>query len=320
MKLTKGLFVKLLCAGFLLGSCDGNENNSSEPQVMTDDDAGSGGGDDDGTPDEVLPNLSGVTGYDQTDEDVVGWDLLFEDEFSASYTANWEAWNSGAFNEELQHYKPSNVATGNGYLFINQKREQSTGLVNPFTTDTRGFNFTSGRIETTEKYSPGTTEGATKLRFSARIYLPAGEGLWPAFWSYDDPWPTKGEIDIMEFRGNDTDTYVTNFFYGTEPDTPLTNSGQTTFNVPAGVNLTAGWHVYELIWGETALDILLDGVIVHTFTEVEWGFIDDMYNKTQNLVLNLAVGGSFFNGQDLEEADIPDESFVAVDWVRIHKQ
>lgn len=317
MKLNKGFYASLIFAGLLLGACDDKEDDSQDPEVTTDDVVV---GTDDGGTNNNVPDLSGVTGYDQTADDVAGWELMFEDEFTGSYTDSWEPWNSGAFNQELQHYRPSNIENGNGYLFITEKREQSTGATDPFNSASKQFDFTSGRIETIEKYSPGTTEGATRLRFSARIYLPEGNGLWPAFWSYDDPWPTKGEIDIMEFRGNDTDTYVTNFFYGTQPNVILTNPGATTFNVQAGVDLSAGWHVFELIWGETELDMLLDGEVVHTYTEAQWNFIDDMYNKTQNLVLNVAVGGSFFNGQNLDPASIPDESFMAVDWVRIHKQ
>lgn len=319
MKITKSFIATLLCIGFLMNSCDDSEEEpQQEPVVSTDDTAGDLGDDPDLNTD--VPNLTGVTGYDQTEDDVAGWELMFEDQFDGLYTTHWEAWNSGAFNNELQHYKPSNVETGNGYLFITHKRENSTGATDPFNNASKEFNFTSGRIETFEKYSPATTEDATKLRFSARMYLPEGNGLWPAFWSYDDPWPTKGEIDIMELRGNDTDTYVTNFFYGTQANQILTNPGQTTFNVQAGVDITAGWHVFELIWAETELQMLFDGEIVHTYTEAQWGFIDDMYDKTQNLVLNLAIGGSFFNGQNLQESSIPDESFVAVDWVRIHKQ
>jgi len=158
------------------------------------------------------------------------------------------------------------------------------------------------------------------LRISARILLPEGEGLWPAFWSFGDPWPTQGEIDILEFRGNDTDTYVTNFFYGTTAGVALTDPAQTTFDVPLASDVTQNWHVFELVWAEMSFEIYFDGELVHTFTEEEWGYIDDIYSASEKIVLNMAIGGVFFNGQNLDESAIPDSSYTIVDWVRVYKQ
>lgn len=310
--------VLLFCMGLLLNSCEESDNNNNSNtnsgELPDTDDSGT-----DVEEDDELPGVSGITGYNQPAADVTDWELIFEDEFDAGLS-NWIIWEGGAFNEELQHYQEDNLIIENGYLYIKGKRESAVGDTNPFDTTQKAFNFTSGRVESQVSYSAGNTENATKLRFSARILLPNGEGLWPAFWSYGDPWPTQGEIDIMEFRGNDSSSYVTNFFFGNTANTPITDSSQTSYDVPVDSNLTENWHVFELIWSEETFEILLDNVTVHTFTEVQWGLIDDIYTKSERIVLNMAIGGAFFNGQNLVASSIPDLSYTTIDWVRVYKQ
>lgn len=317
------MFLILFCVGFLLNSCGGSDSSDDSTSITDDtidtDDNGGSTPDDDGVDVDSLPDLTRITGYEQPAEDVVDWTLVFEDQFDNGLTS-WTIWEGGAFNEELQHYQEDNLIVEDGYLYIRGKRESVTGDTTPFDSTQKSFNFTSGRIESSASYSAGNTEDATKLRFSARILLQEGDGLWPAFWSYGDPWPTQGEIDVLEFRGNNSSTYVTNFFFGTTANTPITDPVQTTFDVPVEGNITENWHVFEMIWSENTLEILLDNVVVHTFTEEEWGVIDDIYTKSERLVLNMAIGGVFFNGQDLVEANIPDLSYTTVDWVRVYKQ
>ena len=318
MSLKKIYFIAIVAFGFTITSCDESNDDTQEPVVITDDVVivTDDGDTDDTTVD--TPDLSGFTGYNQPEGDVSGWELIFEDDFESNLSA-WTIWTGGAYNNELQHYQADNLILEDGYLFIREKRETVTGATTNFDNTPKNFDFTSGRIESNASYSAGNTEGATKLRFSSRILLPEGIGLWPAFWSYGDPWPTQGEIDVLEFRGNNTSSYVTNFFYGTNPNTPTTNSAQTTYNVPVEGDITANWHVFELIWSENTLEILLDNVLVHTFTEAEWGVIDDIYTKSERLVLNMAVGGDFFQ-PNVNPANIPDVAFTAVDWVRVYKQ
>ena len=267
---------------------------------------------------EVVKELPEVldAGFDLTAEDVVGWELVWEDNFNEGLL-EWNIWEGGAFNQELQLYQKENLFVEDGYLLIEQSREPASGFVNPFDPSLKSFDFTSGRIETKDLYNP-SSQGT--LRIVARIKLPAGAGLWPAFWSYGDPWPTQGEIDILEFRGNRTNEHVTNFFYGNEANTPITDSSFTTYTHDAGTDLTTEFHVYELVWSRNNLVISLDGVEIKNFDNSTYIFIDDMFNKNQKVVLNLAVGGAFFNGMNLNSAQIPDQSYLIVDWVRVYKQ
>jgi len=272
--------------------------------------------DDNDTPEEPveLPSITN-SGYDFTSADTDGWELVWEENFTSDLSA-WNEWNGGAFNNELQLYQSANLFLEDTYLFIRQHKESKTGPTTPFDNTNKSFNYTSGRIESKTLYSPSTS-GDT-IRMAARIKLPAGEGLWPAFWSYGDPWPTQGEIDIMEYRGGESDRYITNFFYGTEAGMPITDSGQQTKVYIHTESLANNFHVYELEWTKNKLVMKFDGQILRTYGVNEFKYVDDLFNKREKIVLNLAVGGDFF--QNLNEGQIPDESFMVVDWVKVFKR
>lgn len=242
--------------------------------------------------------------------------MLWEENFDTGLS-DWNVWIGGAFNEELQLYQEDNLYVDKGYLFIEQLREMVSGPTTPFDATTKSFNFTSGRIETKEQYNP-SLQGT--LRIAARIKLPAGEGLWPAFWSYGDPWPTLGEIDIVEFSGGKTNELVTNFFYGNTANTPVTNSAMTTYTHDVKIDLTTEFHVFDMVWSQDSLLVSLDGVKIQDFTNSQYVYIEDLFNKNEKVVLNLAVGGAFFNGMNINVVDVPDKSYLIVDWVKKHKQ
>lgn len=252
-------------------------------------------------------------GYDFTSTDTDGWNLLWEDNFDGDITTSWNLWDGGAFNNELQLYKAGNAEVHEGYLFINAKRETRTGRTNPFDATEKSFEFTSARLESKALYSPSSNGGT--LRMTARIQLPKGEGLWPAFWSFGDPWPTQGEIDVMEFRGGEVNEYTTNFFYGNEPNQPLTNNGDTYV---LGRDMTTQFHVFECIWEQNQLTMKLDGQTVRTMNSSNFQFVTNLFTTQEKIVLNLAVGGDFF--QNLDESQIPNESYMIVDWVRLYNK
>jgi len=308
-KLMKKLFLLITISIFSCSGDDSGLTTTTTPESMPEGE---------NPPVEEESGLPDVlnSGFDFSAADLEGWELLWEDNFDASLS-NWNIWNGGAFNEELQLYQQDNLYVEEGYLFIEQRRESAIGATNPFDATSKSFDFTSGRIETKELYNP-SLQGT--LRIAARIKLPAGEGLWPAFWSFGDPWPTQGEIDIMEFRGGRTNELVTNFFYGVQANTPLTNSAVTTFTHDAGTDLTAEFHVFDMVWSQNSLIVSLDGIEIRTFSTNEFQYIDDLFDKNEKVVLNLAVGGVFFNGMNLNVADIPDKSYLIVDWIKIYKQ
>jgi beta-glucanase (GH16 family) len=249
----------------------------------------------------------GVCDFDPTESALTGpgWSKVFEDGFSGDLS-QWTIWSGGAFNEELQLYQPSNLQTGNGLLSITARKETATGPTTPFDPTPRTFSYTSGRVESRSHFSASRT--TPRVRLSARLKLPGGYGMWPAFWSYGDPWPTQGEIDVMEGRGQEPFQYQTAYWFGRRAGKNLVSNSATV--VSSLVSLTDCWHVYEVVWTKSDLTFLFDGQVVNTRTG---DYIPSMYGKKERITLNLAVGGLFFGSYD--PAAIQPGTFQ-VDWVK----
>jgi beta-glucanase (GH16 family) len=213
------------------------------------------------------------------------WTLQLDEQFIN--LNNWNIWNGGAYNKELQLYQAQNLTLTNGNLNIAAKKETVSGPTVPGSTTTKRFSYTSGRIESKVLYSANST--TPRIRMVARIKLPAGYGMWPAFWSYGDPWPTQGEIDILEARGQETSTYYTNYFYGTTANQNLVSGATSTIN--STVSLQSCFHIYEMVWETNKLTFYLDGNLVDTKTGT---YVNALFGKNQKVVLNLAIGGNFF--------------------------
>lgn len=236
-----------------------------------------------------------------------GWTKVFDEEFTGDL-GQWNVWNSGAYNEELQLYQPANLRLDGGVLAIETRREAVSGATRPNNAAPKAFGFTSGRIESKIPFAPTPT--APRLRISARLKGPQGYGLWPAFWLCGDAWPTNGEIDILEMRGHEPYTFTTNYAYGSEPG--LNATPDATTHIRSRRSLSECWHVYELIWQEKKLIFLLDGKIVDVKRE---GRVRDLFGKPQRIVLNLAVGGTFFGHPP---ADRIQPGTFRADWVRVY--
>jgi beta-glucanase (GH16 family) len=235
-----------------------------------------------------------------------GWTKRFDENFSTNFD-QWNIWTGGAYNNELQHYQGPNLVLNGGFLSIEAKRETVTGATTPFDATQKTFQFTSGRIESKTSFSASNT--TPKVRMIARIKLPTGYGMWPAFWSYGDPWPTQGEIDIMEARGNEPLNYQTAYWYGRRAGVNIASN--TEGYITSETSLTDCWHVYEVIWAKSSLTYLLDGQVVVTKTG---GWISDFYRKSERVTLNLAVGGGFFGNPDPTTIQT---GTMQVDWVKV---
>ena len=236
-----------------------------------------------------------------------GWTKVFEDNFDSDLS-KWNIWTGGAYNNELQFYQENNLQLLNGSLQIIAKKETVKGATLPANPALSTFQYTSGRMECKTNISANTI--TPKVRITARIKLPAGYGMWPAFWSYGDPWPTQGEIDIIEARGNEPLKYLTNYFYGNTPGTVFIEDAIGIINVSE--DLTACYHVYEMEWAQNTLTSYLDGKLVET--KKSGTHIPDLFGKTGRIVLNLAVGGGFFPGLD---KTLIQTGTMYVDWVKV---
>ncbi len=255
-----------------------------------------------------LYNTVSTGNYIMQDSELIskGWTKTFEDNFDTDLS-QWDLWTGGSCNNELQFYQPNNLQLQNGILEIRSKKECITGRTLPANPTLSTYEFTSGRIES--KYLISACNRTPKVRILARIKLPSGYGMWPAFWTYGHPWPTQGEIDFLEARGNEPDKYYTNYFFGT-PEQLFKEDVSAT--ISTGVDLSKAFHVYEMEWTETTLSSYLDGKLVETKTA--GSHIKDLFGKSQNIVLNLAVGGDFFNNCDKTKIE---PATMYVDWVKV---
>jgi beta-glucanase (GH16 family) len=240
------------------------------------------------------------------------WKLVWSDEFdgpanTAPDASKWfydlghdgEGWG----NHELQAYTNSieNVRQdGQGHLVIRALKDASG-------------NYTSGRLNTRGKFT--TTYG----KIEARIKLPHGQGMWPAFWAMGADigkvgWPDCGEIDIMENIGKEPGIQHASL-HG--PGYSDGHSLTGAYKLPAGEKLADDFHVYGIIWTKQSAEFLFDGRSYFKATPAsvpsgsKW-----IFNKPFFLLLNLAVGGDW--------PDSPDGSTIfpqdmLIDYVRVYQ-
>lgn len=244
--------------------------------------------------------------------------LLWSDEFNGPEGAapDPSKWNSdvggnGWGNDELQSYtaRRSNASLdGNGDLAITARAERYRG------SDGVGRDYTSARLQTLEKveFTYGLLE--------ARIEVPAGQGLAPAFWTLgneayegdEGEWPQCGEIDAMEVLGSEPEV-LNGTLHGRWPSAP--NGLGREFRSPTP--LSAGFHVYGARWEPDRVTFLLDGSPYATFSKEDLPAGDVWPFQHPNFILlNLAVGGDWPGSPD------PSTQFPArmlVDWVRIYQ-
>jgi len=221
-----------------------------------------------------------------------GWTKTFEDNFDGDLS-KWTVWTGGFSYTELECYQPGNVQIANGILQITAKKETVSGSTSISNTDTiKTFNYTSGGMLSKATISACTA--TPKVRIVARIKAAYGLGLASLFWSYGNYFPTQGVIDYAQIVGNDTHQYTTNYFIGS-----VIGQNQTTNSIlfnPTDADLSADYHVYMMEWSQNALTSYIDGQLVETKTS--GGHIADLFGKTENVSLALAVGGLYYNNLD----------------------
>ena len=236
--------------------------------------------------------------------DVPGWKLSFHDEFDGTSlnTTNWTAANrENSQNNEKQFYYPDQVTIAGGNL-------QLTAINVP-----RGNKaYQSGLITSKALYGPG--------RYEARIDLPTTQGMWPAFWMNANHvnWPQGGEIDIMENRGSQPNLTSSAFHWQKNPG-PCCSNWHYVFDEYAAyeggnpVNFHAGFHTYAAEWEATQIRFYVDGNL-HFTVDKNSDMSDANFLTTKNIILNLAVGGTF--GGDPNGSTVwPQTMFV--DYVRV---
>ena len=247
--------------------------------------------------------------------------LTWSDEFSGATlnTNNWSAtWNGDVGNGELQFYtdRTNNVTVADGVLKLTAQRETYTGQ-GPWMSAPKTTEYTSGLVESLNKAQPQYG------KIEARMKIPRGAGLWPAFWmmgaNYFDAgvgWPKCGEIDIME-HVNSTDNFTAAFHTAAYN---YLNGGGGISNVQ-GFSLSdydTAFHIYGIEWTAARVAFYVDGKIILTADKSQMGSTPDQWPFDQPfwLKLNVAVGGSY--GGDPSSGTFPKT--MEVDWVRVYQQ
>ena len=188
----------------------------------------------------------------------------------------------------------------------------------PRSTGTDGWRSSPAADGSTVTSARLITKGRVAARYGrieARIKVPAGRGVWPAFWMLGTDidavgWPACGEIDVMEFVGAEPRTV-----HGTLHGPGYAGVGRGIGAAhDAGVDLSDDFHVYGVEWTADQITWILDGTLYGTVRRSDvpdgaWVFEHDFY-----LLLNLAIGGSWpGNAGD----DLPLPVTMLVDWVRV---
>ncbi|MEL6821525.1 MAG: glycoside hydrolase family 16 protein [Calditrichota bacterium] len=233
--------------------------------------------------------------------------LVWEDDFSGpiGQLPDTSVWNfdigTGWGNNQLEFDtdRPTNASLdGQGNLLIIAREESF-----------QGSNYTSARITTANKFTKKFG------RIEARIQLPWGQGIWPAFWLLGENfgsvgWPQCGEIDIMEYRGQEPSiVHATVHGPGYSAGGGVTRS----YTLPNS-RFDTGFHIFAIEWNENSIDWYVDDKLYHRVTpdDVNGAWV---FNQPFFIILNVAVGGGYVGPPD---ATTVFPQTMVIDYVRVY--
>jgi beta-glucanase (GH16 family) len=228
------------------------------------------------------------------------WGLVWQDEFNGSISSVWSFdigyGNNGWGNNEWQYYTPENAIIGDSTLIIRATLDGTPGR--------RDGSIKSAKLITQNKFS------FTYGKIEARIKLPRGKGLWPAFWMLgtnitEVGWPRCGEIDIMENVNGESTIHGT-AHWGE-------NGTRRSYGCSVPNVDTDEFNIYTVIWDKNYLRWELNGdeyCVLDITAEKFYAFHESFY-----IILNLAVGGNWPGDPD-ETTPFPAD--MEIDYVRVY--
>lgn len=251
---------------------------------------------------------------DESYEPGAGWALVWADEFDAG-AIDEDSWNfqvleAGRFNDEWQRYTNSsnNAYVEDGHLVIKAIHE----------SDDHGLDqYSSARLNTASKrvFKYG--------KIAARIKLPHGKGVWPAFWMLganidenggDTPWPQSGEIDILELYGSKNDAVVEANIHYADASGSHASMGAVAFELEQG-RFADAFHVFELGWNADRIAWSVDGEEFAS-TPISSGELSEFHEEFF-ILLNIAVGGAHAGRPDAS-TEFPQH--MVIDWIRVYQE
>jgi len=233
------------------------------------------------------------------------WELVWNDEFSDS-TLNLNSWTRetgghGWGNNEWQYYtdREINSYVANGRLTIKALAESFGGK-----------NYTSARLKTQNKkfWKYGKIE--------ARMKLPYGQGIWPAFWMLGQNissvgWPACGEIDIMEMiGGSGREKTVHGTLHWDNGGSHAQSGG--SYSLPAGT-FSDAFHIFRIEWNQSSIKWYVDNIHYYTLSIIPSGLSE--FHQEFFIILNLAVGGNW-PGYPNSTTVFPQT--LEVDYIRVY--
>lgn len=244
------------------------------------------------------------------------WVLTWSDEFtgpngSSPDATKWvyENGGDGWGNEELEYYaaRPKNLRVEDGNLVIEAVKEELTG------PDGVTHHYTSGRLKTQGLFSQAYG------RFEARIKIPPGQGVWPAFWLLGEDfstvgWPKCGEIDVME----NVDIEKSRVHGSIHGPGYSGKKSLTSAYVLSHERFSDDFHVFAVEWEPQVIRFYVDDELYSTRTPADlpsgarW-----VYDHPFFLILNLAVGGDWPGSPD-QSTHFPQR--MLVDYVRVYSR
>lgn len=271
-------------------------------------------------------------GYEQTEvaqqiEEKVMWSLVWQDEFDGSGDnldtngVDLDKWGyqqgTGSDyglvdwgNNEQQYYRKENIKVQDGKLILEAKGDGYGGK-----------SYTSGRLFTADTFTKAYG------KFEARMKLPAGQGLWPAFWmmpkdSEYGVWASSGELDIMEARGRLPGEVDGTIHYGKQ--WPNNKSTGASYKFPAGESFET-FHTYGVEWEPGEIRWYVDGQLYQTVNDWyswEQGQPDKYaypapFDRPFYMIMNLAVGGMYDGNRLPDPSVLPAR--MEVDYVRVYE-
>lgn len=228
------------------------------------------------------------------------WKLVWSDEFNYNGLPDTLKWgNETGFirNNELQYYTKQRIENSrvfNGNLMIIGRKESF-----------KNANYTSASLVTDSKNS------WTYGKVEARMKLPKGQGMWPAFWMLGQNihtvgWPKCGEIDIMEHINNEDLLHGTIHWFN---EKHISSGGTTPCDVTK-------FHNYSIEWDKESINLLLDGKKYWELNIKDGINSTEEFHKPHYIILNLAIGGEWPKNPDQTTA-FPDTMYV--DYVRVYQ-
>ena len=234
---------------------------------------------------------------------------LWHDEFDGE-TIDTSKWTfeigtgaGGWGNNEWEYYtdRKENAYIKDGVLHIRAQKE-----------DYEGQKYTSARMITKDKFAftYGTVE--------ARIALPTGKGIWPAFWmlgqNIDEvSWPACGEIDIIETINDENIVYGTHHWQYNGNHASYGNNTKDYYGTSKELDITQ-FHTYKMVWNEKLIAMYVDEF---KYQEIDIESAKDgleAFHKPQFFILNVAVAGSW-PGFEVDDSQFPNE--MLVDYIRV---